>query len=218
MIGGDKNDLKLSSLLTGIPRMRQIVTKYTHRRKILDVILTNMSHLYGEPEIVPAVPPDNPQVGVASDHSTVVATPLTQDSVGRSPEYVTRTYRPLPQSGVLEFGEWICSEDWLCISDQVNPTEQVEEFENIVNTKLDLILPKKSVKINPNVDKPFFTAELKKLDRQVKREYRKHFRSEKYLQLKKCYDEKYKKAASDYLEKNVRSLKNDDYGRELIRA
>ena len=106
----------------------------------------------------------------------------------------------------------------LCISDQVNPTEQVEEFENIVNTKLDLILPKKSVKINLNVDKPFFTAELKKLDRQVKREYRKHFRSEKYLQLKKCNDEKYKKAASDYLEKNVRSLKNDDYGRELIRA
>ena len=213
VIGGDKNDLKLSSLLSGIPRLRQIVTKYTHGRKILDVLMTNMSPLYGEPEIVPAVPPDNPQVGVPSDHSTVVATPLTQDSVGRSRDYVARTYRPLPQSGILEFGEWICSEDWLGISDQDNPTQQVDSFENIINTKLDSILPKKCVKINPNLDKPFFTAELKKLDRQVKREYRKNFRSEKYFRLKECYDKKYKKAATDYLEKNVRSLKEEDYGK-----
>ena len=173
VIGGDKNDLKLSSLLSGIPRLRQIVSKYTHGRKILDVILTNMSTLYGEPEVVPAVPPDDPRVGVPSDHSTVVATPLTQCSVRRSRDYVTRTYCPLPQSGVLEFGEWICSEDWLSMSDQNNPTQQVEMFEKTVNAKLDLIFPKKVVKINPNVDKPFYTDELKKLDRQVKRVYRK---------------------------------------------
>ena len=40
VIGGDKNDLKISTLLSGIPRLRQIVTKYTHGRKILDVIMT----------------------------------------------------------------------------------------------------------------------------------------------------------------------------------
>ena len=212
VIGGDKNNLKLSSLLSGIPRLRQIVSKYTHGRKILDVLLTNMSPLYGVPEIVPAVPPDNPQLGVASDHSTVVATPLTQDSVKRSRDYVTRTFRPLPQSGILEFGEWICSEDWSGIPDQGDPTQQVENFENIVNTKLDSMLPRKSVKINPNLDKPFYTAELKKLDRQVKREYRKHFRSEKYFRLKKYYDEKFRRAAEDYLEKNVRSMIDEDYG------
>ena len=213
VIGGDKNDLKISTLLSGIPRLRQIVTKYTHGRKILDVIMTNMSPLYGIPEIVPAVPPDNPQVGVASDHSTVVATPLTQDSVGRSRDYVTRTYRPLPQSGISEFGQWICTEDWRNIADMENTTQQVQEFENIVNKKLELIFPKKSVKINPTLDKPFYTADLKKLDRQVKREYRKHFKSEKYLRLKRCYDRKYRKAAEDYLNKNVRSLKEDDPGK-----
>ena len=182
VIGGDKNNLKLSSLLSGIPRLRQIVSKYTHGRKILDVLLTNMSPLYGVPEIVPAVPPDNPQLGVASDHSTVVATPLTQDSVKRSRDYVTRTFRPLPQSGILEFGEWICSEDWSGIPDQGDPTQQVENFENIVNTKLDSMLPRKSVKINPNLDKPFYTAELKKLDRQVKREYVRSMIDEDYGQ------------------------------------
>ena len=213
VIGGDKNDLKISTLLSGIPRLRQIVTKFTHRRKILDVIMTDMSPLYGIPDIVPAVPPDNPHVGVPSDHSTVVATPLTHESVGRSRDYVTRTYRPLPQSGISEFGQWICAEDWGDITDMGNPTQQVQEFENIVNKKFESIFPQKSVKINPNVDKSFYTADLKKLDRQVKREYRKHFRSEKYLRLKRCYDMKYRKAAEDYLNKNVRSLKEDDPGK-----
>ena len=39
-------------------------------------------------------------------------------------------------------------------------------FENIVTTKLDSILPTKSVKINPFFDKPYITGELKALDRQ----------------------------------------------------
>ena len=69
------------------------------------------------------------------------------------------------------------------------------------------------MKINPNVDLPFFTKELKTLDRQVKREYRKNSKSQKYLRLKKLYNEKYEKAAKSYLEKNVRSLKEDDPGK-----
>ena len=37
-IGGDKNNLNISSLLTGIPRLRQIVTQNTYKNKILDII------------------------------------------------------------------------------------------------------------------------------------------------------------------------------------
>ena len=46
-----------------------------------------------------------------SDHSTPVATPLTQDSARQPREYVTKTYRPLPESGIREFGQWICAEE-----------------------------------------------------------------------------------------------------------
>ena len=86
-------------------------------------------------------------------------------------------------------------------------------FEKIVNGKMDEILPQKVVKLNPNFDKPYITAELKRLDRQIKREYKKRCKSEKYLRLKLCYNEKLKKATKDYLEKNVRSLKEDDPGK-----
>ena len=213
VLGGDKNNLNISTLLTGIPRLKQIVTKFTHKNKVLDVILTNMHSLYSVPIIAPPVPPDDPLCGVPSDHSTPIATPLTLDSVNQPREYVYRTYRPLPESGVREFGEWICNEEWGGIPENVNPTEQVLAFETIVNTKLDAIFPQKTLKINPNHDKPFITVELKKLDRQVKREYRKHNKSENYLRLKKSYDEKFKNAAKAYLEKNVRSLKEDDPGK-----
>ena len=51
------------------------------------------------------------------------------------------------------------------------------------------------------------------MDRKIKRESRKHRQSEKYLLLKKEFDVKLKKAARAYLDKNVRSLKEDDPGR-----
>ena len=69
------------------------------------------------------------------------------------------------------------------------------------------------MKLNPNFDKPYITAELKKMDRQIKREYKKRCKSAKYKGLKSSYDEKLKKAAQVYLEKNVRSLKEDDPGK-----
>ena len=207
-------ELELSPLLSGIPKLKQIVTKPTHKSKILDVILTNMHALYSVPVIVPPVLPDDPNYRVPSDHSTAIATPVTQSGTGSAArEYVTRTYRPLPDSGLREFGAWICSEGWEGIPDNYTPTEQVLSFENIVTTKLDNILPTKSVQINPFFDKPYITAELKTLDRQIKRVYRRQGKSYKYISLKNIYDKKMLKAAESYIEKSVRSLKEDEPGK-----
>ena len=53
---------------------------------------------------------------------------------------------------------------------------------------------------------------MKSQDRQIKRIYRKQNKSDKYWRLKNMFNEKYEKAASAYLEKNIRSLKEDDPG------
>ena len=192
--------------------MSQIVTKPTYKSKVLDIILTNLSNLYCVPIITPLVQPDDPQCGVPSDHSTPVATPLATDTLQQTREYVVKMTRRLPESGILEFGEWMCKEEWTEISEKADPTEEVLIFENIIQQKLDVIFPTKSVKINPCVDLPFITADLKKLDRLIKREYRKHPKSMKYQRLKENYDRKFKIAASDYLDKSVRTLKEDDPG------
>ena len=54
---------------------------------------------------------------------------------------------------------------------------------------------------------------MKNLDRIIKREYRKRQKSPKYLRLKELYDRKFKTAAADYLDKTVRTLKEDDPGK-----
>ena len=213
VLGGDKNSLNIAPLVSGLPRMRQIVTRPTYKQKILDVIITNMHALYSVPVIAPPVQPDNPQYGVPSDHSTVVAVPLAQGKVLETREYISRTFRPLPESGLKEFGQWICLEGWEDIPEKASPTEQVSKFEEKIFKKLDTILPPKTVKINPNWDKPYITLELKKMDRQIKRQYRRHGKSEKYIKMKMTYDLKMKKAAQAYLDKNVQSLKEDDPGR-----
>ena len=77
IIGGDKNNLNITSLLHGIPKLRQIVTESTHKDKILDIIMTNLHQMYCVPKIVPAVQPDDPLSGaVPSDHRTPVAIPI----------------------------------------------------------------------------------------------------------------------------------------------
>ena len=212
VIGGDKNNLNLSPLLCGIPRIRQIVTKSTHKFKILDVILTNMHQLYSVPTIAPPVPPDNPLWGKPSEHSTPIATPLCLDNIYQPKEYVIKVARPLPDSGMREFGQWICTEEWADLPDNVSPTEQVLKFEQLVTDKLNMIFPQKTVRLTVNLDHPFITAELKTLDRQVKRIYRKQNKSDKYWRLKNAFNEKFKIAAAAYLEKNVRSLKEDNPG------
>ena len=53
IIGGDRNDLDITSLLLGIPRVQQIVTEYTYQNKTHDIIITNLHQYYLPPVVVP---------------------------------------------------------------------------------------------------------------------------------------------------------------------
>ena len=213
VIGGDRNEMSITPLLDSIPKLRQIVTKNTCNGKVLDVLLMNIPEYYPPPTIVPPVPADNPAKGSPSDHSTVVATPLAKPGlVQHINEYSSKTCRPLPESGKLEFGQWIMQEKWDCIQPGESPDSQVEALKNKMNTKLDAIFPTKTVRVCQK-DKAYINADIKKLDRLVKREYRKHGKSAKYMKLVEKYNLKMKKAAADHLNKNVRALKESDPGK-----
>ena len=74
ILGGDKNSLNIARLLSGFPKLKQIVTNPTNKSKILDVIMTNLYLAYSVPVVVPS---DDHIRGMPSDHSIVVATPHT---------------------------------------------------------------------------------------------------------------------------------------------
>ena len=79
----------------------------------------------------------------------------------------------------------------------MSPTEQSVAFEQLVRAQLDQFCPEKEMKISSQ-DKPFITAELKKIDRKKNREYTKRGKTEKYKQLEKQFQAKYKIEAQKY--------------------
>ena len=112
----------------------QIVSKVTHKNKILDIILTNLHRLYQIPIIVPPVMPDDPTRGVASDHSIPLALPVTS-AHHTTREYKTTTVRPLPESGIQEFSAWLSNFNWDTVFGSQSPTEQVEHFQKTYPAK-----------------------------------------------------------------------------------
>merc|ERR1711963_1119877 len=95
----------------------------------------------------------------------------------------------------------------------MGPTQQVDEFNRIIDAKVKAIFPEKKVKMRQGKDKEFITAELKKLDRKKKKEWRKNGKSEKYMRLKKEFEVKFKKAAAEFLRKCVDEMKTENPGK-----
>ena len=101
--------------------------------------------------------------------------------------YTAKTARPLPDSGIAEFGQWITLEEWETVPEKISPTEQVLKFQKLLDDKLDDIFPKKIYRVSQQ-DKAWMNFELKKFDRLKKRKYRKYGRSVKYLKLLEKFD------------------------------
>ena len=209
IICGDKNKTNISPILAINHNFRQTVTRKTHGDQILDVIITNLHMFYHTPVIIPPVPADNPLKGSPSDHHVPLAVPIKSTNEPIKRDYKTKKFRPLPESGLIAFGQWITKENWNSVSSISSTTEQVGSLQKILDKKIDQIFPVKTVRYSPS-DKPWITGELKKLARKRKKEYRKNGKSEKYLNLKSDFDDKFKKAMSDYMEKNISDIKSSN--------
>ena len=212
IIGADKNDMDISPILGCGLKLRQVVDKCTRKSRILDVIIMNVSKYYKSPIIAPPICPDNPSTGQPSDHSVPVCIPHTDRYRPPQRNYKIIRYRPLPESSVRRFGEWIVSEPWTNINPEFSPTEQAAALENLLFENLNRFCPEQEMKLSSH-DKKFITKELKQIDRQKNREYIKRGKTDKYLKLKSLFDTKYKEAAKKYLNKNLEDLREAQPGK-----
>ena len=211
ILGADKNQMDITPILNCGLKLRQVVDKPTRKGKVLDILIMNTSGFYQSPVICPPIQPDDPSTYQASDHSVPVCVPHTDRYNPPQRTYHTRRYRPLPQSSIQRFGEWLVSESWESLSEYSSPTQQALEFEKLINEKLDYFCPIKELKLGSK-DKHFITAELKSISRQKNREYLKNGKSVKYLRLKKQFDLKYKIEAQKYLAKNLQNIRESKPG------
>ena len=206
MGGADRNCYNLGHILgAGIPRLQNIQQLPTLGGKNLDVLLTNMGSFYSAPEIVPPFGCDDPRKGVPSDHSVPVVYPVNNATLGTGTHYTERSTRPLPDSGVRDFGVLLIDEGWSSVREEDSPETQEAAFQDLVGKILDKSCPIKTVKLRTQ-DKPYMTEELKLLHRKRTRQYRKHGKSPEYSRLTKHFDSKLLKASSQFLKKNFDSL------------
>ena len=211
ILGADKNQMDITPILNCGLKLRQVVDKPTRKGKVLDILIMNTSGLYKSPIICPPIQPDDPSTYQASDHSVPVCVPHTDRYNPPQRTYRTIKYRPLPQSSIRRFGEWLVSESWDALSEDLSPTQQALEFEKLINEKLNLFCPVKELKVGSK-DKPFINSELKSISRKKNREYLKNGKSERYLRLKKQFDLKYKIEAKKYLNKNLQNIRESKPG------
>ena len=90
--------------------------------------------------------------------------------------------------------------------------EKVEAFENTIQNKVNAFFPVKTFKKTVH-DKPFVNADLKKLKRQKKREYRTNGISEKYRKCSKKFNDAFRQASKEYLNKSINDLKVSNPGK-----
>ena len=172
LISGDRNSLDIPTLLNIDPSLRQLVKKATRGQSILDIILSNLWRFYDEPEIVPPILPDNPNKGVPSDHSGVVATPHTNPNQPHLRSKIVKTIRPLPESLITVFGQNLENEDWTSLALMESSSNMVKHLENIFERLVSSTFPERTITIYPD-DKPWFTEKLRKIKRERQRLYNK---------------------------------------------
>ena len=162
-LGGDINSLPLAPLLQALPRFKQTVAHNTYKNKIIDVILMNCSELYAVPVVTAPLLPDDARHAAPSDHRVPVARPLAACTVqSYSNVYTEKICRPLPESSVRLFMQWIHTEQWDSVPEHGSSTEQVTAYEQLVMEKVEHFFPEKKIRVTAK-DQEFITAELKHL-------------------------------------------------------
>ena len=145
IISGDRNDLGIDKLLSIDPSLNQVVNSATRGSKVLDVILTNMKTFYQDPEIVPAIPVDDPSKGgVPSDHYGVVMAP--RNCAGRPSvrSKVCKTVRPISSSAINNIGQVLVDEKWDFMDSSMSPTALTEVFEYYTGEIVNIFCPEKN--------------------------------------------------------------------------
>ena len=211
LILGDTNRLNLNPILNLSPDLVQVVKTPTRLNPpaILDPIITTLSRYYEEPITKPPINPDLNSRGSPSDHLTVMMRPLAATQSQKPRVYRHVQIRPITDSGIASFTDWIESEDWNTVYTCTDPNLKAEKFQKVLYENFIKCFPTKSLKISDD-DQPWITKKIKKLDRLRKREFFKNKKSLKWQKLNSEFLELCKKGKENYFTNIVQDLKESN--------
>ena len=143
---GEFNRLNISRLQTQF-KLKQLVRVPTRGNQTLDLILTNMPHVYNK-DLVQTFPPFG-----LSDHLVVSLEPKprSRHNTGSRRSFTRRDTRA---SRKCELGRYFGSIDWSILDSVQDCESKLQLFQDLVKIGLDTIMPLKTVKLHVNVRIP----------------------------------------------------------------
>ncbi|CAH1242791.1 Hypp6972 [Branchiostoma lanceolatum] len=147
---GDFNRLDTKDICGG-NGLTQVVDKPTRGQAILDVIITDLQAYYSKPEITSPL-------GL-SDHNMVL---WRAKSLQQRNETKTRTVRPMRDSDIRAFGQWLCSHQWQELYDEPSCEGKSAIFYETTGKAIEQYFPMRQVKMH-STDKPWISPEVKSL-------------------------------------------------------
>ena len=116
--------------------------------------------------------------------------------------------RPIKESGLEVFGQWLSTHQWTAVENSTTLDEKLENFTQTINDEIDVHFPKLTAKFHAE-DKPFITGKIKNLILKRERAYTKSDQRD-YKRLRNKVSEEIKKAKKTFYAKKIRPLRSND--------
>jgi hypothetical protein len=177
----DSNVLNIRTI-TRQCHIKQIVKIPTRGNAVLDLIITDIHKFYEDPEILPP-----PPLGT-SDRRRIVWRPKNRNQLGNKKGKRTVTVRPLRDSSILQFEQFIREYNWSFVFNAAEVDDGVRLFLEATNNMFDTFFPCKSIKVYED-DKPYITGRIKEMMHNRDKAYQRCGQAErfKYLRIKIVY-------------------------------
>ena len=209
ILAGDTNDLKLNSILSLTPMMKQIVTQPTRQNppRLLDPIMTTLASFYQTPEILPPLDNDPDKNGKPSDHSIVITEPISEINNACARQQRKIKVRPIQEHKLKILKAHFKCEEWLDLFESKSAHEQAQIFHSQLVQKCNEIIPEKTRVISSD-DQPWYTERLKLLNKKKKQEYHINRKSVKWMKLNHKYKKLVLKDKQGFYNRNIKKLRH----------
>ena len=208
LISGDCNDLRIDPILGLCPQFKQIVDKPTRGNAILDPVITDLHSFYQNPLIEAPLQSDT-ENGEESDHKMVLVKPLNNIENKIVIEKKTVEVRNYSEENFATMGRLLDELNWEFLTESIHIYIKMNHFQDSLFHIFDTSFPlRKKTFLTQN--EPYYSDVLLRLKRKKTREYTKHRRSQKYLDLNKTYRALLSRAKKKFYTKKVSHLKKSN--------
>ena len=199
VILGDFNDMDTDSLASEID-FSKIVDKPTRGDNVLDKVLTNIADVYNRPAVI------NPIRN--SDHRTIIVSPKATIP---KPKRQKISIRPIRDSSIRSFGQWLTSVDWSWLLNLENAADMQVSFQDELTTAYERCFPQITF-VRREDDKPWMNNRIRSLIDQRQAAYQSG-NLPRYSQLRNQVEREIKATKSKFFLGKVSHLKKSQPGK-----